>query len=54
MEEKFIRGFCLGFVKAWVSFDISSARIMPSVEMIRAVVFVMRGIVVGRGFAGRI
>lgn len=51
--EKFDRGFCLGRIRAWVSFDISRARTMPRAVMMMAVILMDSGMVVGGVFVGR-
>lgn len=52
MDEKFRYGFCLGWVKVWVMFESSRARMMPRIVTRMAAVFVSMGIVIGEVFVG--
>lgn len=52
MEEKFRQVFCFGWVRACVVFASSRARMMPSIVMMMAAVFVRVGMVIGGVFVG--
>lgn len=50
--EKFDAIFCFGWVRVWVKFDSSRAKIIPMAVTTRAAVFVRVGMVMGGVFVG--
>lgn len=51
-EEKFMRGFGLGWVRVCVMFESSRARMIPRIVTRMAAALVMRGMVIGGVLAG--